>query len=876
MSNFIVIEKDSLNKVSVNAERIVLSESSIVHTKMNRDDVAEFIRDGNNLILKLKNGEVVVIENFFVVDAEGVTSDLVFEEDGCVLYWFDGLSGFKEISGLEALLPAVEGSKLVGLLPWLVGAAVVGGAAAIIDHNNDDDKKTSDSDTTAPAAPTDVDFSDDGSTITGKGEPGANVVVKDEDGNIIGEGTVDEDGHFEVDLDEPLTNGEEVTVGLVDEAGNKSPEVGATAPDTTAPEAPTAEFNEDGSEVSGTAEPGSTVQVKDKDGNVLGTAEADEDGNYTVELEDPLNDGEVVDVTATDAANNESDPTEAVAPDTTAPDAPTDVEFSDDGSTITGKGEPGANVVVKDEDGNIIGEGTVDEDGNFEVELEEPLTNGEEVTVGLVDDAGNESPEVDVTAPDTTAPEAPTAAFNEDGSEVSGTAEPGSTVTVKDKDGNVLGTAVTDEDGNYTVELENPLNDGEVVDVTATDASGNESAPTEAVAPDTTAPDAPTAEFNEDGSEVSGTAEPGSTVTVKDKDGNVLGTAEADEDGNYTVELEDPLNDGEVVDVTATDASGNESAPTEAVAPDTTAPDAPTAEFNEDGSEVSGTAEPGSTVTVKDKEGNVLGTAEADEDGNYTVELENPLNDGEVVDVTATDASGNESAPTEAVAPDTTAPEAPTAEFNEDGSEVSGTAEPGSTVQVKDKDGNVLGTAEADEDGNYTVELEDPLNDGEVVDVTATDASGNESAPTEAVAPDTTAPDAPTADVVNDGTQVTGTAEPGSTVTVKDQNGNVLGTAVTDENGNYTVDLTTPLTNGEVVDVTATDAAGNESDPTQATADDTTAPTAPTADVVNDGTQVTGTAEPGSTVTVKDQNGNVLGTAVTDENGNYTVDLTTP
>ncbi|WP_228151504.1 Ig-like domain-containing protein, partial [Acinetobacter indicus] len=297
MSNFIVIEKDSLNKVSVNAERIVLSESSIVHTKMNRDDVAEFIRDGNNLILKLKNGEVVVIENFFVVDAEGVTSDLVFEEDGCVLYWFDGLSGFKEISGLEALLPAVEGSKLVGLLPWLVGAAVVGGAAAIIDHNNDDDKKTSDS-------------------------------------------------------------------------------------DTTAPEAPTAEFNEDGSEVSGTAEPGSTVTVKDKDGNVLGTAVTDEDGNYTVELENPLNDGEVVDVTATDASGNESAPTEAVAPDTTAPDAPTDVEFSDDGSTITGKGEPGANVVVKDEDGNIIGEGTVDEDGNFEVELEEPLTNGEEVTVG--------------------------------------------------------------------------------------------------------------------------------------------------------------------------------------------------------------------------------------------------------------------------------------------------------------------------------------------------------------------------------------------------------------------------------------------------------------------------------------------------------------
>jgi len=96
MSNFIVIEKDSLNKVSVNAERIVLSESSIVHTKMNRDDVAEFIRDGNNLILKLTNGEVVVIENFFVVDAEGVTSDLVFED-----VFYIGLMAYRVLKAFQ-------------------------------------------------------------------------------------------------------------------------------------------------------------------------------------------------------------------------------------------------------------------------------------------------------------------------------------------------------------------------------------------------------------------------------------------------------------------------------------------------------------------------------------------------------------------------------------------------------------------------------------------------------------------------------------------------------------------------------------------------------------------------------------------------------
>lgn len=36
MTNFIVVEKDSLNKVSINTQHITLTEASIVHTKMHR------------------------------------------------------------------------------------------------------------------------------------------------------------------------------------------------------------------------------------------------------------------------------------------------------------------------------------------------------------------------------------------------------------------------------------------------------------------------------------------------------------------------------------------------------------------------------------------------------------------------------------------------------------------------------------------------------------------------------------------------------------------------------------------------------------------------------------------------------------------------
>ncbi|MCL6231047.1 Ig-like domain-containing protein, partial [Acinetobacter amyesii] len=141
--------------------------------------------------------------------------------------------------------------------------------------------------------------------------------------------------------------------------------------------------SEDGTTVTGKGEPGSTVEIKDQDGNVIGTGTVDSNGDFSVELEEPLTNGETIEATVTDPAGNESEPTEATAPDTTGPQAPADLAFNDTGSQITGKGEAGTIVEVKDADGNVIGTGTVDSTGHFVVELEEPLVDGETVSVTL-------------------------------------------------------------------------------------------------------------------------------------------------------------------------------------------------------------------------------------------------------------------------------------------------------------------------------------------------------------------------------------------------------------------------------------------------------------------------------------------------------------
>ena len=58
--------------------------------------------------------------------------------------------------------------------------------------------------------------------ITGKGEPGSDIVVTDEDGNPIGKTTVDEDGNWTVDVpaDKPLKPGDVIKATQTDKDGN--------------------------------------------------------------------------------------------------------------------------------------------------------------------------------------------------------------------------------------------------------------------------------------------------------------------------------------------------------------------------------------------------------------------------------------------------------------------------------------------------------------------------------------------------------------------------------------------------------------------------------------------------------------------------------
>ncbi|MDV6644760.1 BapA prefix-like domain-containing protein [Pseudomonas aeruginosa] len=718
-------------------------------------------------------------------------------------------------------------------------------------------------DTTAPAPATDVQVTPGGSSVIGKAEPGSTVGV-DTDGDgqpdttvVVGPG-----GSFEVPLNPPLTNGETVTVIVTDPAGNNSTPVTVEAPDTTAPAPATdVQVAPDGSSVTGNAEPGATVGVDtDGDGQPDTTVVVGPGGSFEVPLNPPLTNGETVTVIVTDPAGNSSTPVTAEAPD--FPDAP-QVNASN-GSVLSGTAEAGVTIVITDGNGNPIGQTSADANGNWSFTPGSQLPDGTVVNVVARDAAGNSSPATSITV-DGVAPNAPVVEPS-NGSELSGTAEPGSSVTLTDGNGNPIGQTTADANGNWSFTPSTPLPDGTVVNVVARDAAGNSSPPA-SVTVDAVAPATPTVDPS-NGTTLSGTAEPGATVTLTDGNGNPIGQVTADGSGNWTFTPSTPLPNGTVVNATATDPSGNASSPA-SVTVDAVAPATPVVNPS-NGTTLSGTAEPGATVTLTDGNGNPIGQVTADGSGNWSFTPTTPLPNGTVVNATATDASGNTSAGS-SVTVDSVAPATPVINPS-NGTTLSGTAEPGATVTLTDGSGNPIGQVTADGSGNWSFTPSTPLADGTVVNATATDPAGNTggqgSTTVDAIAPAT-----PTVNLSN-GSSLSGTAEPGSTVILTDGNGNPIAEVTADGSGNWTYTPSTPIANGTVVNVVAQDAAGNSSPPATVTIDSS----APPAPVINpsNGVVISGTAEAGTTVTLTDAGGNPIGQVTADGSGNWSFTPGTP
>ncbi|MFX5470892.1 Ig-like domain-containing protein [Acinetobacter baumannii] len=538
------------------------------------------------------------------------------------------------------------------------------------------------------------------------------------------------------------------------------------------------------------------------------------------------------------------------APSDQTPPASLTKILSKDGKAVSGLTEAGATVIVENSAGKVIGSAKAGADGTYLINLDKAYINGEILKVSAQDTAGNSTVKQELIASDITAPTL-THAISSNGKTITGLTEANSTVTVKDSSGKNIGTAKSDNDGKYTVILDKAYLNGENLTISAEDLAGNKSTIQTILADDKTAPIGLTVAIDTAGKFVTGVTEANAVVTIKNTAGTVVGTATADTAGKYSITLDKVYLNGESLSATASDQSGNVTAPKTIIAPDTTAPSSLTASIGTAGKVVTGVTEANAVVTVKNAAGIVVGTATADTAGKYSITLDKVYLNGESLSATVSDQSGNATAPKTIIAPDTTAPSSLTATIDAAGKAITGVTEANATVTVKDVVGTIVGTGTADATGKYSVTLDKIYLNGESLSAIAADKAGNATVPKIIVAPDITAPSSLTATIDAAGKAITGVTEANATVTVKDVVGTIVGTGTADVTGKYSVTLDKAYLNGESLNVTVADKAGNATVPKTIVAPDTTAPSSLTATIDAAGKVVAGITEADARVTVE-------------------------
>lgn len=232
MTRIIVASKEGLDVLQDGQlNKVVLNQPTIIQIGVSQKDIASMEKQGGSLVIHLKNGETIVLENFFNEATNTTEHSLVFptEQGKFVEAQFDAQGKVIDYRGLNhvtdlaytstspsAATMAVDNDPSFSMGNVLkAGLAVLAAEGLYLwafDKDDKDDKDDSPVNIPQTAAPKEVKLADDAVTVTGKAEANAKIYIRDLSGNTIASGTADASGNFTIKLDKPLTDGNKLNV----------------------------------------------------------------------------------------------------------------------------------------------------------------------------------------------------------------------------------------------------------------------------------------------------------------------------------------------------------------------------------------------------------------------------------------------------------------------------------------------------------------------------------------------------------------------------------------------------------------------------------------------------------------------------------------
>ena len=435
MSKISIISKTSHNILNsyeaTSFDKISLTENSVVEFFASKEDVANIQREGNSAIVTFKNGEKIILENYFDTANKSDNSIVFIDESGSI-YWakFTDLNGnitdsinYYQLENIEPLL--YEDHDFAGAIwPWLGGAALVGGIAAAVSSSGGGGSGGGNKKTPEPLpkpeavnlpAPEINPIGPKSENITGKALPNSKLTLIFPNGETVTT-DVDADGNWSIPNIQGLQHEQEIKAKITDSKGNTSPETTELV-DGLGPITTINNLYPNSNAITGTGEIGSTIIVTYPDGSTA-TTKVRNDGTWEVPKPQNLNIGDQVKAYGIDELLNEGPSVdteytirpltvESIFDDIANPSAygafnenilndrfkfiqnvsgvDYDVYQTNDANpTFQGTGEPGWTVTIK-KSTDVIGTAIVDENGFWSISSANLSSNAERYSFAQID-----------------------------------------------------------------------------------------------------------------------------------------------------------------------------------------------------------------------------------------------------------------------------------------------------------------------------------------------------------------------------------------------------------------------------------------------------------------------------------------------------------
>ena len=262
----------------------------------------------------------------------------------------------------------------------------------------------------------------------------------------------------------------------------------------------------------GKAPANSDIKLKNSKGTVLATTKAKTDGTFSITIPNTVKHGDKLTVTATENGKAESDNSKEVIIDKLAPTAPAVEDIYEEDKEITinlpNDVEAGDKIRIwlpddKYVEVDLTSEIVAAKKAKIGIPQGTALKKDKQITVQLMDKVGNTSDVVAKNIKERKSKKEKTAIptdvkqdydDNTGKRVITGKAPANSEVKLKDDKGNVIGTAITKSDGIFSIPIPNTVKDGDKVTVTATEIGKSESEKSNEVVIDLKDPSDPTVE----------------------------------------------------------------------------------------------------------------------------------------------------------------------------------------------------------------------------------------------------------------------------------------------------------------------------------------------------------------------------------------------